>query len=147
MLSGPRLDPFSARLLAIHQKGKRAPSTGAVDDVLAVMAEVGAEVGAEMGAEVHQTAQSPPGSKIAHLEVDGFDREDDPGVAAALRAHVEAQGVVDTGCAACGGKDKRESDPVADLRREMAEVKARLAALEENLESLEREVAPGVLAM
>jgi hypothetical protein len=33
------------------------------------------------------------------------------------------------------------------LRREMAEVKARLAALEENLESLEREVAPGVLAM
>ena len=171
MLSGPRLDAFSARLLAIHQKGKRAPSTGAVDDVLAVMAkegaevgpwaEVGAGVGAEVGAEVEswagvgaeveaeapQTAPFSTGSKMTHLEVDGFNPEDDPEVDAAVRMHVEAQSVVNTGCAECGGKDKRESDVVAELRREVAEIKARLTALEENVEQMDLDLGPGFKAM
>lgn len=142
MLSGPRLDPFSARLLAIHQKAKRAPSsTGAVDDVLAEIANEPVE---HTAAEPNQAAQSPLGPTVVHLEVEEHNSlGGDPALAEAMRAHCQAQETVDTGCAECGGKDERASDPVAELRREVTEIKARLEALEQGLEELDREVAPG----
>jgi hypothetical protein len=108
MLSGPRLDPFSARLHAIHQKGR--------------------------------TFNPPP-----HEEHDaqGLGDEADVGEHAAADepvldlAPVEAAG---TGCADCGGMGNKKSDPVQELRTEIAAIKQRLAELEAAVDSVTKSV-------
>jgi len=153
MFSGPRLDPFSARLLAIHQKGKREPSTGAVGDALTDIAkeQVGPEA-EHTEAETGQAAHSSPDSNIALLEVEERtpertpehapehaperNLECDPELGGAMGAHMQWQETVDTGCAECGGMGKK-SDPVEELRAEMTAIKARLAELEEAVAALE----------
>ena len=121
MLGRPRLDPFSARLLAIHQKSKPA-STGAVDDVLTEIAKEKAEA---EGAE--EDPQSSAGPEIVDI-VGEFGPEDDPEVAAAMRVAMETQSQVDTGCAACAGSLPPFS--LADALREIEALKARVAELE-----------------
>ena len=124
MLGRPRLDPFSARLLAIHQKGRPASTpTSAVDDVLTEIAKEKAE--AAEGAE--EAPQSSAGPKIIDI-VDEFDPEDDPEFAAAMRAAIEAQKQLDTGCAACA--ESCPAPSLADALREIEALKARVAELE-----------------
>jgi len=114
MLSGPRLDPFSARLHAIHQKRR---------------------------------ALNPQPQPLPHEEHDaqGLGDDDNDVQPVGERAdtdepaldleHVER--AVDTGCAECGGMGNKKSDPVQELRTEIAAIKARLAELEEAVAALE----------
>jgi hypothetical protein len=134
MLGRPRLDPFSARLLAIHRKG-RPVTTGAVDDVLteiakekAAKAQAAAEAEGAEGAEgAEEDPQSSAGPKIFDI-VDEFDPEDDPEFAAAMRAAMEAQKQMDTGCADCA--ESFPTPSLADALREIKALKARVAELE-----------------
>ena len=131
MLGRPRLDPFSARLLAIHRKG-RPVTTGAVDDVLTEIAkEKAAKAQAAEGAEgvegAEEDPQSSAGPKIFDI-VDEFDPEDDPEFAAAMRSAMEAQKQMDTGCAECA--ESCPTPSLADALREIEALKARVAELE-----------------
>lgn len=129
MIGRPRLDPFSARLLAIHQKSKPA-STGAVDDVLTEIAKekaekAQAEAGAAEGAE--EDPQSSAGPKVINI-VEEFNPDDDPEFAAAMRMAVAAQQQMDTGCATCA--ESCPAPSLADALREIEALKARVAELE-----------------
>lgn len=111
MLSGPRLDPFSARLHAIHQKRRTLnpqPQHAPHEEHDAQGLDTHAE--AELG-------------ERANTNEPTLDLEP-----------VEA---VDTGCAECGGMGNKKSDPVQELRTEMTAIKARLAELEEAVAALE----------
>jgi len=110
MLSGPRLDPFSARLHAIHQKGRtHNPLPHEEHDAQGVLGE---EEDTQAVGECAGVGEEP----VLDL------------------APVEA---VDTGCADCGGMGA--SSPVAELRQEVSEMKARMAALEARIADLEDE--------
>jgi hypothetical protein len=133
MLGRTRLDPFSARLLAIHRKGKPV-TTGAVDDVLteiakekAAQAEAEGTEGAQGAEEAEEDPQLSAGPKIFDI-VDEFDPEDDPEFAAAMRAAMEAQKQMDTGCAECA--ESCPTPSLADALREIEALKARVAELE-----------------
>ena len=129
MLGRPRLDPFSARLLAIHRKGSPA-STGAVDDVLAEIAKeraARAAAEAEKGEEREEDAPPSTGPQIIDI-VEEFDPNDDPEFAEAMRQAVEAQKQMDTGCADCA--ESCPSPTLADALREIEALKARVAELE-----------------
>ena len=132
MLGRPRLDPFSARLLAIHQKGRPASTpTSAVDDVLTEIAKEKAKKAQEeagAGAEA-EAAEAPPGtgSRIIDI-VEEFDPDDDPEFAEAMRMAVQAQQQMDTGCASCA--EACPAPSLADALREIEALKKRVAELE-----------------
>lgn len=112
MLSGPRLDPFSARLHAIHQKRRT----------------------------LNPQPQHPP-----HEEHDaqGFEDEADLGERADTdepALDLEPVEAVDTGCAECGGMGNKKSDPVQELRTEIAAIKQRLAELEATVDAVTKSV-------
>ena len=108
MLSGPRLDPFSARLHAIHQKGRTFnPSPHEEHDAQGALGE-----GADAQEIGECAAADEPTLDLAPVEA------------------------VDTGCADCGGMDA-SSSTVAELRQEVTEMKARIAALEARIADLE----------
>lgn len=135
MLGRPRLDPFSARLLAIHKKGKPA-STGAVDDVLTEIArERARKAEEEAEAEAEAEAQDPPpqsgtGPQIIDIEVEEFNPDDDPEFAEAVRMSVESQQQMDTGCAECAASRPTHTSTLAEAMREIAALKKRVAELE-----------------
>lgn len=107
MLAGPRLDPFSARLHAIHQKNRTFnPPPREEQDAQGLQEEAVEDV------------------------VGGRADTDEPAL------DLEPVPVVDTGCAECGGM-KGESDPVQELRDEVVAIKARLAELETAVAALE----------
>jgi hypothetical protein len=112
MLSGPRLDPFSARLHAIHQKRRT----------------------------LNPQPQPPPHEEhdAQGLEVDNDDVAQAVGVRADAdepALDLEPVKAVDTGCAECGGMGKK-SDSVEELRNEVTAIKARLAELEMKMAAL-----------
>lgn len=111
MLSGPRLDPFSARLHAIHQKRRAANPPLAHEEHDAQGLEVDNNDDAQ-AVGVRADACDEPALDLAPVKA------------------------VDTGCADCGGMGKK-SDPVEELRNEMTAIKARLAELEEAVAALE----------
>ena len=120
MLSATRLDPFSARLLAIHQQAKRptAWSKDAGPVAAAAVAEYAEEQGVvPVGASCDE-AEAEPASPLA-----------------------PARHGVDTGCAECGGKGE-SSSPVDELRQEIADMKMRIDALEKKLAQLDADVGP-----
>ena len=124
MLGRSRLDPFSERLLAIHKKGKPAP-TGAVDDVLAEIAKEKAE----RAAAEAEGGEAPPGTGPQIIDIEEeFDPNDDPEFAEAMRLAVEAQKQMDTGCAECA--ESCPTPSLADALREIEALKARVAELE-----------------
>jgi len=110
MLAGPRLDPFSARLHAIHQKN-RAPNPTPHEERDAQ--GLGANDDDDVAQAVGERADA-----------------DEPAL------DLEPVRAVDTGCADCGGMGKK-SDPVEELRNEVTAIKARLAELEEAVAALE----------
>lgn len=112
MLSGPRLDPFSARLHAIHQK-RRA---------LNPQPQPQYQAHEEHDAQGFEDETQAVGER-ADTDEPALDLEP-----------VEA---VDTGCAECGGMGNKKSDPVEELRTEMTAIKERLAELEEAVAALE----------
>ena len=111
MRRGAHLDPFSARLLSIHQKPR--------------------------------TFNPPPHEEHDAQGVLGGDREEKGTQAVGECAGAGEEpvldlapvGAVDTGCADCGGMGA--SSPVAELRQELSEMKARMAALEARIADLE----------
>ena len=110
MLAGPRLDPFTARLHAIHQKRRT--------------------LNPQQPHEEHDAQGVLEEEKDAQAVVGERADADEP---ALDLAPVEA---VDTGCADCGGMGKK-SDPVGELRNEVTAIKARLAELETAVAALE----------
>ncbi len=120
MLPATRLDPFSARLLAIHQQAKR-PTTSS-EHAGPVAAAAVAEYAEEQGVV-------PVGSSCAEAE------------AAMAAPLAPTRHEVDIGCAECGGKDE-SSNPVDVLRHEIADMKTRIAALEEKVAQLDADVGP-----
>jgi len=132
MLRRSRLDPFSARLLAIHQKNPSA-STGTVDCVRTEIAEeqaavaaVGAE-GAE-GAEGVEDPQPSAEPEIAGAAVE-LDPNDGSTFGEAMRTAVlSAQPQVSTGCAECG--EHHDPASLESVTREIAALRARVAELE-----------------
>lgn len=124
MRRGARLDPFSARLLSIHQKAHTfKPPPHDEHDVQSVLEEEEAELG-------EHAADEEPVLDLAPLEAVNTGCADEPVLDL---APVEA---VDTGCAECGGMGK-SSSPLEELRQEVAEMKARMAALEARIADLE----------
>ena len=120
MLPATRLDPFSARLLAIHQQAKRPAA--ASEHAGPVAAAAVAEYAEEQGVV-------PVGSSCAEAE------------AASAEPFAPTRSEIDTGCAECGGKEGTTS-PVDELRHEIADMKTRIAALEEKLAQLDADVGP-----
>lgn len=111
MLAGPRLDPFSARLHAIHQKRRTVnPPPHEEHDAQGLDDEAEAELG-----------------ERADTDEPALDLEP-----------VEA---VDTGCAECGGMEKKYS-PWEELRQEFARMKARIIELEDRINDLEEKDDP-----
>jgi len=120
MLPATRLDPFSARLLAIHQQAKRP--TASSEHAGPVAAAAVAEYAEEQGVV-------PVGSSCADPEV------------APTAPLAPSRHEIDTGCAECGGKGE-SSSPVDALRHEIADMKTRIAALEEKVAQLDADVGP-----
>ena len=109
MRRGAHLDPFSARLLSIHQKPRTFnPPPHEEHDAQGVLGEEGTQAVGECAG-----AGEEPVLDLAPVEA------------------------VDTGCADCGGMGA--SSPVAELRQEVSEMKARMAALEARIADLEDE--------
>ena len=107
MLSRPRLDPFSARLHAIHQKRRAAnPPPPPHEEHDAQGLDVAQEVG-----ECVDACHEP----VLDLE--------------------PVNGAVSTGCAECGGVGA--NNPVDELRQEIAAMKERIAVLEARVADLE----------
>ena len=61
--------------------------------------------------------------------------------AASAEPFAPTRSEIDTGCAECGGKEGTTS-PVDELRHEIADMKTRIAALEEKLAQLDADVGP-----
>ena len=114
MRRGVRLDPFSARLLSIHQKAQTFNPPPHE------------EHGAQGVLEVQEVQEVQAVGVLA-------DADEEPVLDL---ASVEA---VDTGCDACGGGEAKTNGVVEELRRELAFCKERLAALEEAIEQMEEE--------
>ena len=106
MLAGPRLDAFSARLHAIHQKGRTLnPSPHQEHDAQGLDEDAEAELGERADA-------------------------DEPAL------DLEPVRAVDTGCADCGGMGKKSDpvdelrNEVTAIKARLAELEEAVAALE-----------------
>lgn len=108
MLAGPRLDPFSARLHAIHQKGRTSnPPPHEEHDAQ------GFDDEAELGE--HADAAEPA------LDL----------------APVEAVDTGCADCGGMGASSPVNADPMIRMSEEIAAMKARIAALEGRIKELE----------
>ena len=118
MRRGAHLDPFSARLLSIHQKPRTFnPPPHEEHDAQGVLGGDREEKGTQAVGECAGAGEEP----VLDL------------------APVEA---VDTGCADCGGMGASSpvnADPMVRMSDEMAAMKARMAALEARIADLEDE--------
>ena len=106
MLAGPRLDAFSARLHAIHQKGRT------------------------FNAPPHEEHDAQGLDEDAEAELGERADTDEPAL------DLEPVEAVDTGCAECGGMGNKKSDPVQEVRMEIAAIKQRLAELEATVDAV-----------
>tara|TARA_B100000575_G_scaffold272062_1_gene253867 strand:- start:5035 stop:5424 length:390 start_codon:yes stop_codon:yes gene_type:complete len=115
MFPATRLDPFSARILAIHQQTKRP--TGSSEHAGPVAAAAVAEYAEEQrGVPVGSSCTGPEAAPVVPL--------------------ASTRHEIDTGCAECGGKGESTS-PVDELRQEISDMKTRIAALEEKVAQLD----------